>query len=353
MARSMLVSTLTQTRLKSYDAGCWSLDMQRRDFVKLLGGAAAVWPLSARSQTRALPVVGILSVTDSDAPRNSIEAILRGLGKMGYADGDTVSIDYRWARGDYGKLPQLASELVSRGVSIIFANGNANVARAAMAATSTIPIVFANGGDPVKLGLVQSINRPDGNVTGVSFFFSALGAKRLEIMRELIPSLALVGFLVNPDNSVTEADISSLEEAARTLMIRVKVAGATSEREFEPAFASLAASNVQALIVNTDAFFAGRRTDLVAMAARFSIPTSYSSRPYTSQGGLLSYGADADEMYEQAGVYVGRILKGAKPADLPVLQPTKFELIVNLKTAKALGLTVSPALLARADEVIE
>ena len=225
--------------------------MQRRDFVKLLGGAAAVWPLSARSQTRALPVVGILSVTDSDAPRNSIEAILRGLGKMGYADGDTVSIDYRWARGDYGKLPQLASELVSRGVSIIFANGNANVARAAMAATSTIPIVFANGGDPVKLGLVQSINRPDGNVTGVSFFFSALGAKRLEIMRELIPSLALVGFLVNPDNSVTEADISSLEEAARTLMIRVKVAGATSEREFEPAFASLAASNVQGVRLST------------------------------------------------------------------------------------------------------
>jgi ABC-type uncharacterized transport system substrate-binding protein len=327
--------------------------MRRREFITLLGGTTAAWPLIAHSQTRARPVVGILSVTASDAPRNSIEAILRGLGKMGYADGDTVSIEYRWAGGDYGKLPQLASELVSRGVSIIFANGNANVAKAAIAATSTIPIVFANGGDPIKLGLVQSINRPGGNVTGVSFFFSALGAKRLEIMRELIPPLALVGFLVNPDNSVTEADISNLEEAARTLMMQIKVAKATSVREFEPAFASLAASNVQALLVNTDAFFAGRRADLVALAARFSIPASYSSRPYISEGGLLSYGTDVDEMYQQAGVYVGRILRGARPADLPVMQPTKFELIVNLKTAKGLGLTVPATLLARADEVIE
>jgi putative ABC transport system substrate-binding protein len=327
--------------------------MRRRTFITLLGGTTAAWPLIAHSQTLSRPVIGILSVTASDAPRNSIEAILRGLGKMGYVDGDTVSIEYRWADDDYSKLPQLASELVSRGVSIIFANGNVNVAKAAKAATSTIPIVFANGGDPVKLGLVQSLNRPSGNITGVSFFFSALGAKRLEIMRELIPSLERIGFLVNPDNSVTETDISNIEEAAHTMMVQVKVAKAASIREFESAFASLAASNVQALLVNTDAFFAGRRADIVALATRFSIPTSYPNRPYVSDGGLLSYGTDGDEMFQQAGVYVGRILRGAKPIDLPVVQPTKFELIVNLKTAKALGITVPPTLLARADEVIE
>jgi putative ABC transport system substrate-binding protein len=327
--------------------------MRRRDFITLFGGATAAWPLTAHSQTRARPVVGILSATASDAPRNLIEAILRGLGKMGYADGDTVSIEYRWADGDYSKLSQLASELVSRGVSILVANGSADAAKAAKAATSTIPIVFAIGGDPIKLGLVQSINRPSGNITGVSFFFSALNAKRLEIMREMIPSLARVRFLVNPENSVTESDISNLEEAARTLMMQVKVAKATTVREFEPAFVSLAASNVQALLVNTDGFFVGRRADLVALAARFSIPTSYSGRPYISDGGLLSYGTDVDEMYQQAGVYVGRILRGAKPADLPVMQPTKFELIVNLKTAKALGLDMPPTLLTRADEVIE
>jgi putative ABC transport system substrate-binding protein len=329
------------------------MDMQRRSFITLLGGTTAAWPLIAHAQTLSRPVVGILSVTASDAPRSSIEATLRGLGKMGYADGDTVLIEYRWAGGDYSKLPRLASELVSRGVSIIFANGNANVAQAAIAATSTIPIVFANGGDPVKLGLVHSINRPGGNVTGVSFLFSALGAKRLEIMRELIPSLGVVGFLVNPDNSVTENDISNLEDAASTLTMQIKVAKAASVREFEPAFASLAVRNVQALLVNTDAFFVGRRADLVALAARFSIPTSYAARLYVSEGGLLSYGADVDEMYQQAGVYVGRILRGAKPADLPVMQPTKFDLIVNLKTAKALGITVPPTILARADEVIE
>jgi putative ABC transport system substrate-binding protein len=238
-------------------------------------------------------------------------------------------------------------------VSIIFAEGNAGVAKAAIAATSTIPIVFANGGDPIKLGLVASANRPGGNATGVSFFFSELVAKRLELMRELIPSLVQVGFLVNPDSPVTATDISSMEEAARTLMMQVTVAKATSVREFEPAFASLATSKVQALIVNTDAFFASRRDNLVALAARFAIPTSYSTRSYMSAGGLISYTTNAGEMYEQAGVYVGRILRGAKPADLPIVQPTKFVLIINLKTAKALGLTVPPTLLARADEVIE
>jgi putative tryptophan/tyrosine transport system substrate-binding protein len=327
--------------------------MKRREFIGLVGGATAAWPLPARAQTRALPVIGILSVTASDASRNSIEAILRGLAKMSYADGDTVSIDYRWAGGDYSKLPQLATELVNRGVSIIIASGNVNAAKAAIAATSTIPIVFANGGDPIKLGLVASISRPGGNVTGVSFFFSELGAKRLEILRELIPSLVRIGLLVNPDNSVTATDISSMEDAARMLMMQVTVARATSVREFEPAFASFATSKVQALIVNTDAFFNSRRDDLVALAARLSIPTSYPSHNYISAGGLLCYGTDVDEMYQQAGVYVGRILRGAKPADLPVMQPTKFELIINLKTARALGLTVPPTLLARADEVIE
>jgi putative ABC transport system substrate-binding protein len=326
--------------------------MRRREFISLIGGAVA-WPLAARAQTRALPVIGILSVQASDAPFLQIEPFLRGLGKMGYADGDTVSIEYRWAGGDYSKLPQLATELVNRGVSIIFAEGNAGVAKAAIAATSTIPIVFANGGDPIKLGLVASANRPGGNATGVSFFFSELVAKRLELMRELIPSLVQVGFLVNPDSPVTATDISSMEEAARTLMMQVTVAKATSVREFEPAFASLATSKVQALIVNTDAFFASRRDNLVALAARFAIPTSYSTRSYMSAGGLISYTTNAGEMYEQAGVYVGRILRGAKPADLPIVQPTKFVLIINLKTAKALGLTVPPTLLARADEVIE
>jgi putative ABC transport system substrate-binding protein len=296
--------------------------MRRREFISLIGGAVA-WPLAARAQTRALPVIGILSVQASDAPFLQIEPFLRGLGKMGYADGDTVSIEYRWAGGDYSKLPQLATELVNRGVSIIFAEGNAGVAKAAIAATSTIPIVFANGGDPIKLGLVASANRPGGNATGVSFFFSELVAKRLELMRELIPSLVQVGFLVNPDSPVTATDISSMEEAARTLMMQVTVAKATSVREFEPAFASLATSKVQALIVNTDAFFASRRDNLVALAARFAIPTSYSTRSYMSAGGLISYTTNAGEMYEQAGVYVGRILRGAKPADLPIVQPSE------------------------------
>jgi putative ABC transport system substrate-binding protein len=326
--------------------------VKRRDFISLIGGAPA-WPFAARAQTRALPVIGILSVQASDAPFGQIEPFLRGLGKMGYVDRDTVSIDYRWAGGDYSKLPRLATELVNRGVSIIFAEGNAGAAKAAIAATSTIPIVFANGGDPVKLGLVASMNRPGGNATGVSFFFSALVAKRLEIMRELIPSLVQIGFLVNPDSPLTGTDISSMEEAARTMMMQVTVAKATSVREFEPAFASLATSKVQALIVNTDAFFASRSADLVALAARFAIPTSYSVRTYISAGGLISYTTNVYEMYQQAGVYVGRILRGARPADLPIVQPTKFALIINLKTAKALGLTVPPTLLGRADEVIE
>jgi putative ABC transport system substrate-binding protein len=247
----------------------------------------------------------------------------------------------------------LAGELVSRGATVIFAEGNANAARAAKGATASIPIVFANGGDPVRLGLVSSLNRPEGNVTGVSFFFSALGAKRLEIVRELKPALARIGFLVNPDNVVTETDVADMEVVAHSIGLQLIVAKATKQDDFDAAFSKLSESRADALLVNNDTFFNNRRSDLIALADRNAIPTGYPARSFAAAGGLLSYGAEPVEMYRQAAAYVGRVLKGAKAADLPIILPTKFELVINLKTANKLHLTIPPALLARSDEVIE
>jgi putative ABC transport system substrate-binding protein len=328
--------------------------MLRREFVTLVGGAAA-WPFAVGAQPRTLPVVGVLSAT-APASGGSLDGVglfLRALAEMGYFDGKTISVETRWASGQYDRLPGLAAELVSRGPTVIFAEGNVNAARAAIGATASIPIVFANGGDPVKLGLVSSLNRPVGNVTGVSFFFSALGAKRLEVVRELRPAIARIGFLVNPDNAVTEIDVADMEGAARSIGLELIVVNAAKQDDFDAVFSKLSESRVDVLLVNNDTFFNSRRKDLISLAERYAIPTSYPSRSFATAGGLLSYGTDAVEMYRQAAVYVGRILKGAKPADLPVMLPVKFELVVNLKAANRLGLTIPPSLLARADEVIE
>ncbi len=324
--------------------------MRRRDFIGIMVVGATGWPLIIRAQQR-LPVVGILSAT---APgTDGVSIFKRSLNEMGYADGVNIKLEARWASGQYDRLPGLAAELVERNVSIIFAEGNINAALAAKGATAKIPIVFANGGDPIRFGLVASLNRPEANVTGVTFFLSTLGGKRLELMREVKPTIALVGFLVNHENTVTEQDVADMENAARSVGLRLKVVKAANADEFNSAFASLSADHVDAVLINNDTFFNSRRAEIVALAERYGIPASYPAKSFVYAGGLLSYGGDVVEMYRQAGIYAARILKGAKPGDLPVLQPTKFEFAINLKAAKTLGLTMPPALLARAGEVIE
>ena len=324
--------------------------MRRRDFIGIVVVGATGWPLMIRAQQR-LPVVGILSAT---APgTNGVSIFMRSLNEMGYTDGVNIKLEARWASGQYDRLPGLAAELVERNVSVIFAEGNINAALAAKGATAKIPIVFANGGDPIRFGLVARLHRPEANVTGVSFFLSTLGGKRLELIREVKPTIALVGFLVNHENTVTEQDVADMENAARSVGLRLKVVKASNADEFNSAFASLSADHVDAVLINNDTFFNSRRAEIVALAERYSIPASYPAKSFVYAGGLLSYGGDVVEMYRQAGIYAARILKGAKPGDLPVLQPTKFEFAINLKAAKTLGLTMPPALLARADEVIE
>jgi putative ABC transport system substrate-binding protein len=323
--------------------------MRRRDFIGITLAGATGWPRLALAQQRFS--VGILSAT---APgTDGVGIFKRSLNEMGYVEGRNITVETRWASGQYDRLPGLAAELVERGVSVIFAEGNINAARAAKGATAKIPIVFANGGDPVKLGLVASLNRPEANVTGVSFFLSSLGAKRLELMREVKSTIARVGLLVNPENIVTEQDVADMEDAAHSVGLGLKVAKAANADDFNSAFASFSGDHVDAVLVNNDTFFNSRRSDLVALAERYAIPASYPAKSFVLAGGLLSYGSDVVEMYRQAGVYAGRILSGVKPGDLPVLQPTKFEFVLNLKTAKVLGLTISPTLVARADEVIE
>jgi putative tryptophan/tyrosine transport system substrate-binding protein len=325
--------------------------MRRREFIAGLGGAAA-WPLSARAQQR-LPLVGFLRNTSAADSAGLLAAFRKGLHEAGFVEGQTVAIEYRWAESRYDRLPRLAADLVGRSVAVIMASGNAS-ALAAKAATATIPIVFAVGEDPIQIGLVTSLNQPEGNITGSSFLVAVtLVAKRLELIRELISKPAPIAFLTNPDNPNAGLELFEVQNTAQALGQKLLVLSVRSERDITATFAGLNQQNAGALIASADALWFGMRNQIVALAARSSIPAIYVSREFTNAGGLMSYGTSLTDSHRQAGVYVGQILKGAKPHDLPVLLPTKYELVINLKTAKALGLTVPPSLLARADEVIE
>jgi putative ABC transport system substrate-binding protein len=325
--------------------------MRRREIIALLGGViACASPMRVRAQA-SHPTIGLLSATTLD--EREAAAFREGLADAGYVEGRDLSVEYRPADGRYDRLPALAADLVRREVNVIVAIGGTPSGPAAKAATATIPIVFSNGSDPVAIGLVSSLHRPSGNVTGVSFMVSALGAKRLALLRELMPAATSVGFLVNPPNPNAAADTREIQAAAQSLGLQIHIASASSEREIDTAFAEFGRLKVDAVMIAADAFFRSRRDQLAVLPARHALPATYAVREHAAAGGLMSYGTSVTEAYRQAGIYAGRILKGEKPADLPVVQSTKFELVFNLATAKALGVTISPALLARADEVIE
>lgn len=326
--------------------------MNWRAFVFLIGSAAATWSTAAHSQSAA-PVVGFLSSRAPQDSKNIVSAFQQGLRETGFVDGKNVTIEYRWAEGKFDRLSDLAAELVRQNVAVVFATGSLLPALAAKAATATIPIVFTGGEDPVHLGLVDTLNHPGGNATGVVNIAATLDGKRVELLRELAPNAAALAFLVNPNNPMTEA-VGNVEQTARALRQEYYVLSAGTEHELDEAFATIPQRPSSMLLVQSDPFFLGRaREQIVALAARYSVPASYGFREFTTAGGLMSYGADISDQARQAAIYAGRILKGAKPAELPVIQPAKFELIINLKTARALGLTVPPSLIARADEVIE
>jgi putative ABC transport system substrate-binding protein len=325
--------------------------MNRREFITLLGGTVAVWPLAARAQQPAMPVIGYLHSASPEPYSAMIAAFRHGLAEAGYVDGQNVTIDYRWAEGQFDRLPALAAELMARGPAVLVAGGGDVSAVAAKAATTTVSIVFTLGGDPVRYGLVTNISHPSGNLTGVTFFTIALGPKRLELLHELLPKAGKIGMLVNPKS--LNPDAKEVQEAARALGQSVQVLDAASDDDIETAFRSLVQERDDALIVVSNPLFTSRREQIVTLANYHRIPAIYPLREYVASGGLVSYGASIKNAYRQSGVYAGRILKGAKPADLPIIQPTKFELVINLKTARTLGLTIPPTLLARVDEVIE
>jgi len=325
--------------------------MKRRDFITLLGGAAFAWPLAARAQQPAIPVVGFLRNTPSTSFDHIVAAFRQGLGEAGFVDGRNVAIQQRWAEGRDDRLPALLADLISLKAAVIVANTAG--AFAAKAAATTVPVVFATGSDPVRDGLVASLNRPGGNFTGVIFITSELGTKRLELLRQLVPKATTVAMLVMPSGQETKLERVDVAKAAQALGLQLVVADATSRPEIEVAFATFAQRRADAVLVGTGALTNSHSEAIVALAARHSIPTIYSLREYVSVGGLMSYGTSITDAYRQAGIYAGRILKGERPADLPVMQSTKFDLVLNLKTAKALGLDVPDRLLALADEVIE
>jgi putative tryptophan/tyrosine transport system substrate-binding protein len=324
--------------------------VKRRTFITLLGGAAVTWPIAASTQQPAIALVGLLLSTQLDD--RQIGAIRQGLKEAGYVEGRNLAIKYRSADGRFDRLPALAAELVADPLTAIVALAPP-AAVAAKAATATMPVVFAIGADPVELGLVSSLNRPGGNVTGVTFFVNTLGAKRLELLRELVPSATVIGFLVNPTNPTSESQTSDVQAAARAHGIELLILNASSERDLDVAFTSFVQQRVNAIIIGADSLFLSRRDQLVGLAARHALPAIYYLREFADAGGLISYGASITDAYRLTGGYVGRILKGEKPADLPVLQTVKFELAINLKTAKALGLTVPLIMQMTADEVIE
>jgi putative tryptophan/tyrosine transport system substrate-binding protein len=324
--------------------------MNRREFITLLGGGFA-WPLAARAQQPAIPVIGFLDAASAAERTDYTAAFRQGLAEAGYVDGQNVAIEYRWAEGRYDRLPELAADLVRHRVSVIATPGTTAAAIAAKAATATIPIVFGVGGDPVQLGLVASLNRPGSNATGVNFFSTDLVAKRMELLRELAPGAKRVALLINPTDRSNESTLRDVETAA--IGQQVLAFEAATGREIDAAFASLVREKVDALFVAGGAFFAARRVQLAVLAARYAVPATYSQREFVAAGGLMSYGTPLADTFRQVGFYTARILKGTKPADLPVMQPTKFELVINLNSARALRFEVPPTLIARADEVIE
>jgi ABC-type uncharacterized transport system substrate-binding protein len=325
--------------------------MQRRSFLTLLGGAAAAWPLAARAQQPAMPVVGFLNSGSPAEWAHLVVAFKQGLNDAGFVEGRTVAIEYRWAMGQYDRLPELAADLVRRPVTVVAATGGSAAARAAKAATTTIPIVFVTGTDPVDDGLVTSLNRPDANLTGVSVFSSLLGAKRLELLHELVPATALVGSLANPTGAGNEPQI--VQAAADKLGRQMRTINVSSDRELEAALVTILEQRMGGLLVQSDAFLTSRRDQLILFTTRHAIPTVFAWREFVSAGGLMSYGTSLSNSYRLAGGYVARILKGAKPADLPVQQSTTFETVLNLKAARTLGFAIPTSILLRADEVIE
>jgi putative tryptophan/tyrosine transport system substrate-binding protein len=319
----------------------------------IFGSSVIAFPLAARAQQKAMPVIGFLSTRSPGEAALFVSGFNRGLSEAGYVEGQNVAIEYRWAEGSYDRLPGMAADLVGRKVDVIATSGGINSALAAKRATSTIPIVFATGTDPVADGLVASLARPGGNLTGLGGLNVELMPKRLELLSELVPQARVIAILVNPDNTNAELVIRGMPEAARAKGLQLQILKATTESDLDTAFATLVQQHVGALIVGNDTVFFSRRNHLLELAARHAVPAIYEFRAFATAGGLISYGPSLPAIYHQAGVYAGRILKGEKPADLPVQQPTKFELVINMKTAKALGLTVPQSLLARADEVIE
>jgi len=327
--------------------------MRRRDFVTLLGGAAAVWPLAARAQQAAVPVIGFMGLETPDLYADRLGAFHQGLKEAGFIEGQNVAIEYRWAQGHYDRYPEMAAEFVRRQVAVIAATGGEPSPQSAKAATQTIPVVFTANGDPVREGLVASLNRPGGNITGITLFGTAAVTKRVQLIHELIPQATTIAYLMNPNHPSSEIEMSAAQTAARSLGKEMPVLSASNERAIDTAFATMTQQQAGALVVASDPFFYSRRGELASLAARHRIPAIYYLPGIVRAGGLMSYGNSLTDVFRLAGVYVGRILKGEKPGDLPVVQATKFELVINLQTAKALGIEVPNSIQLLADEVIE